>query len=68
MKVVYTSHAKLKFRILEKHRVKVTKKQIEDTILRPDKVTKRQKKAFDRPKENGRKTPVKGYIRGKREY
>jgi hypothetical protein len=30
MKVAYTSHAELKFKILEKHGVKVTKKQIED--------------------------------------
>lgn len=38
MKVVYTSHAELKFRILEKHRVNITKTQVEDTVLRPDKV------------------------------
>lgn len=44
MKVVYTSHAELKFKILEKHGVKVTKKQIEDTVLRPDKVTKGRKR------------------------
>ena len=43
MKVAYTSHAKLKFKILEKHGVKVTKKQIGDTVLRPDKVTKGRK-------------------------
>ena len=43
MKIAYTSHAELKFKILEKHGAKVTKKQIEDTVLRPDKVTKGRK-------------------------
>jgi hypothetical protein len=40
MKVVYTSHAELKFRILEDHGVKITKSQVEDTVVRPDKVIK----------------------------
>ncbi len=36
MDIVYTDHAEQKFRILEKHGFRVTKKQVEDTVLRPD--------------------------------
>lgn len=43
MKVVYTPHAELKFKILEEHGVKITKSQVKGTVLRPDRVTKGRK-------------------------
>jgi len=46
MKVIYTPHAELKFRILEDHRVKISKSQVEDTVLRPDKVIRGRKGRF----------------------
>lgn len=55
MKVVYTHHAELKFRILKEHRVKITKKQVEDTVLRPDKATKGRKKRLIAQKMMGEK-------------
>lgn len=43
MKVLFTEHAELKFRILEEHGFKITKRQIEDAIRSPENVTKGRK-------------------------
>lgn len=43
MKIIFTQHAELKFRILEEHGFKITEKQIEDTIRSPENVTKGRK-------------------------
>ncbi len=43
MAIVYTAHAELKFKIFKNHGVLITKRQVEDTILRPDERTKGRK-------------------------
>lgn len=43
MALVYSPHAELKFRIFKRHGVNISKSQVEDTVLIPDKVTKGRK-------------------------
>ncbi|NOZ60035.1 MAG: DUF4258 domain-containing protein [Euryarchaeota archaeon] len=43
MKIVFTDHAELKFEILGNHGFRVTKKQVEDTVLKPDKIMEGRK-------------------------
>ena len=38
MKIIFTQHAELKFRILEEHGFKITRGQIEDALYMPENI------------------------------
>ena len=38
MDIIYTNHAKAKFKVLERHGFTVTEAQVADTVLNPDRV------------------------------
>jgi len=46
MKIIFTDHAKVKFKILKRHGFKVSEKQIRDIVEKPDTKSKGRKDRF----------------------
>jgi len=46
MKIIFTDHAKVKFKILKQHGFKVNEKKVRDIVEKPDTKTKGKKDRF----------------------
>ena len=46
MKITFTNHAKRKFKILEEHEFRVTKKQVEGVVRNPESILEGERNRF----------------------